>query len=178
MNRLLLILILAAGPMAASCTALRPETFTDRADVSSPLLGSLPSYATVDDIRQRHGSGAWTVVGNSHLPTGDPRPRFDMVRVSIPGYVHLGHRGDLELTFFNDRLSSAWFYPDDDRGYLAALARDGVEVAESDWETEPAVVVAPYTRVWTTRDFRGRVYVGWDDSRLVEQQRRWIERYS
>jgi hypothetical protein len=117
-------------------------------------------------------------VEDSRLASGDPRPRFDILQVSVPGHVHLGLRGELKLRFFNDRLSSAWFYPDDVRGYLDALAGAGVKVIEAAPDTEQKVAVAPYTNVWATRDFGDRLYVGWEDKRLSDQERRWIERYS
>jgi hypothetical protein len=72
-------------------------------------------------------------VEDSRLVSNDKRPQFDILRVSVPGYVHLGCRGEIELRFVNDRLSSVWFYPDDVDGYPAALAHNGLKVVAGEF---------------------------------------------
>jgi hypothetical protein len=164
--------------LSVACMDASSETFLERETTSSPLMGTFASYSTVDEIQSKHFQGTtWSVIEDSRLASNDSRPRFDILKVSVPGYVHLGQSGELELEFFNDRLSSAWFYPDDAQSYHAALAKAGLPVVERD-SSATEEEVAPYTLVWATRDYRGRSYVGWADSRLRAQQTRWIDRYS
>ena len=33
-------------------------------------------------------------------------------------------------------------------------------------------------KIWKSIDFELRFYVGWEDTRLADEQRIWIERYS
>jgi hypothetical protein len=165
-------LLLASASFA--CFAPRAETFTERADTRTLLMETFASYASIDEVRALFPTDTpLRVVEEDGRSESDSRPPFRIHRVSVDGYTHHGCRGELTLKFFNDRLSSVWFYPDEPRKYVEVLAADGLDVASAD-----AARIPPHTRISGGRDFRDREYVRWEDTRLVEQEDRWISRYA
>jgi hypothetical protein len=93
--------------------------------------------------------------------------------LAVVEYRHLGVAGELGLVLFNDRLMNVWFYPIDVDAYMAALSSRDVAVAADRADGRSTTL-----RIWSQRDFRDRVYVGWSDGRLEDQSARWISRYS
>ena len=172
MRRGILYLALAAVLTVGACTE-RKDSYSHVQNPPAPLLGSFESYASPSQVRKLLPNQlAITVVEDSKLPAGDPRPRFDVLDLRIEDYEHLGHRGELLVQFLNERLLGTWFYPDSYDSYIAALRHSGLApVSET-------TRVGRYTDLWTYRDFEGRPYVAWEDSRLADEQRRWIMKYS
>jgi hypothetical protein len=95
-----------------------------------------------------------------------------MVTVELASFEHLNHKGALQITLFNDRLLGMWFYPEDPEGYLEVLRQSETNLVE-DRELIRANVV-----LRQSRDYRGRVYVAWEDKRLAEESDRWIRCYA
>lgn len=159
-----------------------PVSFVEVATERTTLIDGLESYQSIEEARAWFAARSitWRVVGDSRLPPDDERPRHDFYSVSIANYSHLDCVGELNVSFFNNRLSSAWFYPVDHAQYLDRLARqEGIRfVADAHRPDVREATVPPYTRVWPYRDYRGRDYVGWADTRLEREERIWIMRYS
>jgi hypothetical protein len=173
--------IVALGFLVAVIACTPRDTFTDRVDGVPLMLGAFRSYSTERQVRSSLDSLPVEVVERSGLSEGDARPAHTVVTLRVPAYRHVGYTGQLHLTLFNDRLMTASFYPSDVPGYVMAIKRQGIDVTtnltaglHSDNYREPL----DHVRVWVSSDYQGREYVGWSDSRLEEQSRRWIERYS
>ena len=150
------------------------ETYIGVERIKTPLIDGFESYTTIAYLQARRLSSLkWTVLEKSNLPKGDPRPPFGIFRICVSEFVHLQEHGQLELTFFNDRLQSTSFYPEDLDAYLTALEKAGISINEGQELTLP-----PYTEVWCSRDYLGRPYVAWIDKRLLKQEERWISRYA
>jgi hypothetical protein len=149
------------------------ESYTDRFEGIPLLLGAFQSYSSERDVRANLAPQPVQDVERSSLAPGDRRPPYNIVTLAVEEYRHLGVAGELRLVLFNDRLMNVWFYPIDVGAYMAALRSRDVAVAanRADRHSNPL-------RIWTQRDFRGRVYVGWSDGRLEDQSARWISRYS
>ena len=137
------------------------------------MLGAFESYATEGVVRSALGSLPVEVLERSGLPDGDARPPYTIVALRIRHYTHLGSAGELHLTLFNDRLMNALFYPQDLQGYQTALKAHGLDVPVGPNGLQDGVV-----HLSMARDYRGAHYVGWVDTRLEAQSRRWISRYS
>ncbi len=135
------------------------------------MFYSYASAASVQEHLKKLGL-PWSVVENSQLPAGDRRPRFDMVTISVAHFEYLGDVGELQLRFFNDRLMSTWFFPGDS-GSFRHLLESKLKVSLAREATIP-----PFTRIWTDKDYKGRIYFGWEDSRLAREQSLWLEKYS
>ncbi len=150
----------------------RTPSFTERSSESSPLAVGFSSYAAIDEVRSLLGDSPVTVVEDSRLPPGDQRPPFNILVLSI-SFEHLDQSGKLRLEFFNDRLMSTSFYPDDLETYLEVLNDSGVIL-----DRGGRCKIAPYTEIWKSTDFNNRGYVNWEDERLQKEFDDWITRYS
>src|SRR5467141_3464954 len=106
------------GALLLGCDSSRTTT----------LLGNIQSGLSPDEVRRVLGVAGsnWRIVENSHLPLGDRRPRFDIVRVEIANFSDCKTKGTLALSFFNDRLTSTWFYPSNLASYLECLQSQGI----------------------------------------------------
>jgi hypothetical protein len=149
------------------------ESYTDRVEGIPLLLGAFQSYSSEREVRANLASQPVQDVERSSLAPGDKRPPYNIVTLAVVEYRHLGVPGELRLFFFNDRLMNVWFYPTDVDAYMAALRSRDVAVA-----ADRADRGSTARRIWSQRDSRDRVYVGWSDGRLEDQSARWISRYS
>lgn len=113
------------------------------------------------------------VFENSKLHDSDKRPPFDIYTVIVPDYKHLGHTGKLRASFFNNRLESVWFYPDNLDEYLSRLDKELNINFKSEKET-----TNNYIRVYNAIDFQNNAYVGWIDTRLEKEKDIWISKYA
>jgi hypothetical protein len=113
------------------------------------------------------------VVQKSLCDRNDPRPCFEVL-VLKTDFDHLGSRGELLLTFFNDRLYGTTFYPEDFESYLQQLGESGTDLPR---RSEP-LELSRNTRIWAAADDSGREYVAWIDQRLFDEHARWIACYS
>ena len=174
--RLLLIRIVLAF---SACDSRPSETFLEQTDEPVILMGEFVSYSSIEDIRMTHQFGDnWEVVEDSKHASSEGRPPFNDYRVRVSSYQHFNCEGELKLEFFNNRLQSVWFYPNDIDAYLGKLNEVGVSVSKGvpsildDW------VSWQHTSVWSSVDFQNRRYVIWEDKRLTQQMHRWVELYA
>jgi hypothetical protein len=98
-------------------------------------------------------------------------PRFDEFRFAVPA-EHLGQKGRLELAFFNDRLFSTAFTPENFSSYAEALRQSGV-VFKDGYASLP-----PATQVWQGALNGTPVAIGWKDERIERQSQAWVDRCS
>ena len=140
----------------------------------TPLMGGIESRATPTVVQDRLGVSVdkWRIIEDGSLPPGDKRPRFAVKTVSILGFEDRELKGELVLRFFNDGLASAWFYPDDFARYRSQLARVNV-LPESEKEK-----VSGRTLIREGEDYQGRRYIAWEDRNLLNEQQRWLQKYS
>jgi len=136
-------------------------------------MDRFPSYASEREVSRLLSGTAIQTVIRSGLPPSDKRPPFNIVELSVHDFSHLGFQGELRLEFFNDRLPSVWFYPTKFDAYLVELKRRGVAVG-----TIGKDVSDRNPSIFAYHDDRNQRYVGWADVRLLQQNQRWIERYS
>jgi hypothetical protein len=155
---------------AFSC-ARDSESYTDR---QSPvmLMERFPSYSTERQVVGLIPATALRTVLRENLATSSKQPPLNLVLLSAPNYSHLGYGGELRLEFSNDRLSSVWFFPEKYDEYLAKLNGTGVLVEHVETAT-----IDRNPQIIAHHDERNKRYVTWQDTRLVEQDHRWSERY-
>ena len=150
-------------------------SFVDVAPDHAKLINGIESYQSIEAAKKKFP--VWEVIEQSSLGPKDQRPPFNIYKVAIKNYSHLGISGELHLGFFNDRLMETWFYPDSFDKYFEVLKeKGGLAFQESRWGKESQIL--PYTRVWVYKDYKDRNYVGWEDTRLGRESAIWIQRYS
>ena len=146
------------------------ETFTESEKDRAQLFPGFESYASREEVMPKIARAQINLVEESKRDK-DSQPPYRIHAVKLP-YEHLQNRGELLLTFFNNRLMQTSFYPDDLDRYLAALRSSRIELHTG------SEVKNGHTAIWIGKDFDNKNYVGWADDRLRTQQRRWLSRYS
>jgi|GEM_PF-5782421 len=141
-----------------------------------PLTLSLSSYASLQEVALQLGTKQTDleVEEDSATPRSDQRPPYHRMVVIVRGVVDFNVTGSAQLIFFNDRLSSVRFYPQDPDAYKKRLqeklALGRIEIAGS---TLPGGTVV---RVGT--DYQGKFYVAFEDAVLENEHRQWIRDYA
>jgi hypothetical protein len=174
------ILFRLSGVMAvvlfAACEEHRSApSFIEVQQERTVLVGGLQSYQTISEVRSSLGPLAekWEVLEDSGKGAKSSRPPFEVFTAVVRGYMHEGFKGELRLTFFNNRLMSTWFYPEDPASYRRVLSAAFPNLKERE-----STNVAPFTLISIATDHRGKRYFAWGDSRLQKEMEIWIRRYS
>src|ERR1051326_5745019 len=92
----------------------------------------------------------WRVVEHTVRPGTNKRPSFDGLIVSAGRVTDLGVTGELRLLFFNGKLVTTWFYPEDATPYKARLVQSRSLVFRRSGVVEEAA--RPGVRVWIGKD--------------------------
>lgn len=143
----------------------------DRAD----LLGMFRSYTSLSDTQtQLRASGMEFSTEEGTTPAAsDKRPPFRVDTIVVKAYEHVGHQGELRVEFFNDRLVGVHFYPLNIDAYANKLSQILGKPLPPEGEFTDA-----NARVWRGLDYKGRPYVGCEDTRLAREMDSWIRRFS
>lgn len=196
-SRRSLLLALAAVSVLAAVMLLwlKPEWWRggqDRPDFSAylrieapreSLLGIFRSYDNEQQVTQQLAGLPWTAE-RVHVEGSDSYPPYKIDTLTVPGYRHLDHLGTLTLEFFNNRLSSAVFRPDEPRPYSMRLRETGVSLQRqslSVWQQQSGNLRISTNHLYATSDV-GRtlntaVFFSWEDVRLTAQTRQWYDVY-
>jgi hypothetical protein len=141
----------------------------------SKMMGSLNSYQSLQDVERKleWKPGEWQVVEDRRPLNSDKRPPFRMFTLVRKNWLQWRNAGDLQLTFYNDRLMIVRFYPQNLNSFTSALsAEDSVAFSpQGDSRIEPS------TRVWIGKDEEGKTYVGWIDKVLQGEMDDWLKKY-
>jgi hypothetical protein len=151
---LLLVVLITAG--LAACGRAAPQP--------TELIGGLLSYTSSDEISLMLSSEGREIGIESF-----GSPDEVLISMDVP-YTHLGVSGKLSLSFFNNQLMSAVFYPDESEDYLVKLKTIGVDFSGSDEITLP-----PNTLVRKNKDYKGQFYVAWDDRVLTGEFQHFVD---
>ncbi|WP_438711290.1 hypothetical protein ACSTS3_22565 [Aquimarina muelleri] len=101
------------------------------------------------------------------------RPEFSIYTIILPEYEIENISGKLRASFFNDRLMSVWFYPNDIRRFKSYLK----DVYNINLENRENITIdCVEINHWT--DFEGNEYFGWSDLNLVKEQNDWISQHA
>lgn len=146
-----------------------------QSDKPKILIGNFRSYQTFKEFEKYLFDKADTIIvfENSRLSESDTRPEFSIYTVIIPNYKLENVNGKLRASFYNDRLMSIWFYPDNISKFN--------EILESKYDisikgNEDIMRGCLRINHWT--DFEGNEYYGWSDLMLINEQNDWISKYS
>lgn len=157
------------------CEFSDPHDYLKVEGVRTNLALDLPSYSTFSEVKGLLNlrDDQVEVLDDSHTPQTSRRPQFKIFTIKIENFEIAGYRGDFALSFFNDRLESTWFYPEDFEGFVNSLDLD-----RSALESRQGVMKKPFTRIGINTDFQKKSYIEWKDMRLNEQKMDWIDHYA
>jgi hypothetical protein len=160
---------LALVLMAASCKHSGEKEFKP-----SHLAGELFSGQSLQTAERKMDmmAGNFDIIEDRSPLPSDTRPPFRLLVISKKNATIDGQRGELVLTFFNDRLMTSQFYPADISSARAAVeAGQKISLAGGDSHIQPS------TRIWVGKDETGRSYIGWIDKSLQAEQDAWVKQY-
>ena len=164
----MVIVALLMTVVAAACR----QSFTARRAAAPLMVGAFQSYSSIGDVRRI--APQVSVVKDDLWSDGSTRPQYRVTTLRIARYTHLGVQGTIELHFFNDRLMTVAFTPDDLPVYLVALRTKGISLDPA--RNAPFVI----GRKVEVRTIRGHALsaVVWTDRRLSKEMESWVARYS
>jgi alkanesulfonate monooxygenase SsuD/methylene tetrahydromethanopterin reductase-like flavin-dependent oxidoreductase (luciferase family) len=168
-KRLLLCAMALILFFAASCKRHGEKDFKP-----SKLVGELFSGESLQTVERKLVlmAGNFDILVDRRPLPSDTRPPYRLLVISKKNARVEGQTGELVLTFFNDRLMTAQFYPADlDAARAAVEAGQRISLAGGDSH------IAPSTRVWLGKDENGRSYIGWIDKTLQAEQDAWVKQY-
>lgn len=182
----------AAARPAAVIEELPPPTQVSdyqsytRVETARESLGDFRSYASVDEVfNGLQKAGYQPVLSSNHRKVPESLPPYDLDRIEVKDYKHLGHAGTLTLQFFNDRLFETEFEPQDAKPYREALRR--VLPGLRSGKTGRAESIQGSLRIASSLDLavsdvgqnlRTRPFVLWQDRRLLAQRDTWDTHYA
>jgi hypothetical protein len=153
----------------------RTTTFTDVPADRVTLIDFTQSYSSIADVERHLNEANIKHAVNRPPPSASTsRPPFLVGTIEIAGFTHLGVAGNLELSFFNDRLAAARFFPTDQSEYLRKLKQD----LRVDLIAASSVAPQQNLRIATGSESARGSYVEWSDVRLDEEMSLWIKRYA
>jgi hypothetical protein len=159
---LLLVIVGAVTYTLNRMCKQNPELAEQEREGPTILIDSISSYLTVDEaiiILEKEGYSSVNITEQKLSPT-DRRPRFDFVRIEISDYQSLNQKGELKITFFNDRLEGVHYCADNIALYLRSRS-EAVNPLEHYIET-----IETSSCVWIS------------DKRIAGERKRWLRCYS
>jgi len=156
-------------------SGLEFDEYLEVDEIQTPLGAGLLSYTAYDRVKTqlKLQDSDIVIIEDSKPKLPSHVPPFNILTIKIPDFEILGDRGDLVLSFFNDRLMETRFYPPSTSDFLNKSSIDVNRLGD-----RTKIVVKPYTNIWLYKDFEDKEYVGWADVRLIKQTSMWIKKYS
>lgn len=101
---------------------------------STPLIGSIPSGISASELRTRLGASnqKWIITEElSDSTNNNPAWRFTYLVAKLDGFSDYGEVGTVHFEFFNDKLVSATFQPQEKCSYESKLRDKGILLKDS-----------------------------------------------
>jgi hypothetical protein len=157
-----------------------------RVETSVIELMAFRSYASLDSVAAAlEKAGYSPELSSNHRRVPEEYPPYDIDRISIGEYRHLGQTGALTLQFFNDRLFEVEFRPNDAQAYTKAFRGQYPQLPRSktgrtEWTSGQLRMASSLDLAVSDvgRALRTQAYVIWQDRRLVGQRDNWDARYA
>ncbi len=168
------MLLLAACLLGCKVSS-DPNDYLKVEEVRTKLAADLPSYSSFAEVKEllKLPDDQVDVLSDRKSRQTSRRPQFNTFRIKVKNLEIVGYKGDLVLTFFNDRLESTWFYPEEFEGFV-----NNNNLDRSTLESGEGIMKKPFTRMWINTDLQQKLYIGWEDVRLSQQTMEWIKRYA
>jgi hypothetical protein len=144
---------------------------------SSQMIGDLQGGSLADAARNQLRSlgfdSGWAQKIQTN-PDDHSRPRHDFLEMKGP-FSDLGVSGQLELTFYNNRLMDAQFTPSEPERYFRLLSKRLGKLAET--SGQPQRISAEVSLSYY-RDAGGNVRFYWDFLPVSKEWKDWVAKYS
>ncbi len=143
---------------------------------SAQMIGDLQGGSVPDTAKQQLKNLGFDSGWTEKIKTNsdDHRPRHDFIETKGP-FSDLGVTGQLELTFYNDRLMEAQFMPNESERYFRLLSKRLGKLPEA--PGKPKRISAEVSLTYY-RDVGGSVRFYWDYLPVSKEWDDWVEKYS
>ena len=138
------------------------------------LSFGLTSYSNMEEVKSivKNNNGDWKVIESSTLEKTDLRPPYSYVRIVSNNFFEKRFPGKTNLIFFNDRLMTVLFYPNDWSKYEKYLYPNQATKKDG-WKKTNGNL-----QIRINRNYNGDRYISWEDIKLSSEMRNWIAKYS
>jgi len=180
MKRIILILLalsIVGNVVLVVCKTSDKTTYAEVVSDPAELINGIRSYQTLySTIQLLQAENQAFKVDEGQRVYDDKRLPFNIDTIMIQGYTHLQQSGKLELVFFNNRLQSTKFYPDNVPVYLEMLKKH----SNIDLVANNEVAYLENAKVRKYKETMGSklLCIVWEDLRLVAEHNKWICQYS
>lgn len=144
---------------------------------SSEVIGGLHGGSPPDAVRNllnsRGFNPGWTENSKTN-PDDHSRPRHDFLEMKGP-FADLGVKGQLELTFYNDRLMDAKFVPFESEQYFGLLSQ---RLGKLPKDPGAAQRISAEVALTYYRDPDGSIRFYWDYLPVSREWKDWVAKYS
>jgi hypothetical protein len=137
------------------------------------LQGGSVADAARNQLKNRGFDSGWTEKLETN-PNDHFRPRHDFLEMKGP-FSDLGISGQLELTFYNERLMSAQFTPSESERYFKLLSERLGELPDSPGTAER---ISAEVSLSYYRNADGSVRFYWDYLPVSKEWKDWVAKYS
>ena len=164
-----LVVLLTLCVLASGC-----RNSDEKAFQPSPLAPGLYSGQSLEAVERqlKMMDGSFDIVMDRVPLSTDTRPPYRLLIINRKNQVLQDQKGELELTFYNDQLMTARYFPADLNAAVASF-----EHLQKFTITSGQSELSPMTRVWVGKDENLRKYVGWTDKKLRLKQDAWVRQY-
>ncbi len=122
----------------------------------------------------RISSLEFKVLEEKIIDENSQRPKFEFTKLRISGIKDGVHEGNLELSFFNNRLFKTDFYPSNYDAYIARLKKSEFPIIKCCDDRKQLGNL----EVRISKNYLGIPYVSWEDIDISESYRHWIRNYA
>lgn len=150
-------------------------SFTDFESERTKLIDSIESYQSIKEFKEylKRTTYKYDVEKNYESTNMDKKPPFNTCKILIKNFNNIGYFGELWVLFFNNRLYSTRFYPQDYDGYIDALNK----LKKINLKTTKKLKISTYTELYTGGAYSSKRFIGWNDIRLSKELMIWYKRY-
>jgi hypothetical protein len=141
------------------------------------MIGDFRGGSLVDAVRKQLTGGGFSsgwIEKSTTNPDDRFRPRHDFLEMKGP-FSDLGVTGQLELTFYNDRLMEAKFTPNESGRYFRLLAQRLGKLPQNPGQPQG---ISADVSVSHYRDQDGSVRFYWDYLPVEKEWKDWVAKYS
>lgn len=115
----------------------------------------------------------WGEVEVNSLDKQDKRPPYELLKVKIDRYRN-DLNGDFFLYFYNKKLMSVRFYPNDWSAFKKHLENElNEKPINSEFEKK-----RDNLHIHVSKDAYNKIYIEWEDIGLKEDMSEWLAKYS
>lgn len=161
--------------LIARCLWMEPSYVKVRK--GEAMMDAFVSYSSAEDVLTQLNFYSELNVDTSTVDLGSGRygPPSKRYIVNVAHYVNLDVEGFLSFVFFNDRLSSMIFYPQNPLTYKENLMKDqNLKVRLNE-----RIKVGPHMTLEYKEELSSqKIYFKWEDQRLKAEENAWMMRHS